>query len=120
MSEEVGLKYLHPANITEMFKIIKSAQPVRSLYGKDFPEKMKKIRIVYLSQRGEAREFVISIFPFSTLLDIKIAVYLYIKNHHEEFGVAEDAEAASPIFQSILFNIEELGIENASTKLGFQ
>jgi hypothetical protein len=108
MAESSGLKYLHPANVTEMFKIIKAAQPIRSLYGKDFPEAMKKIKILYTPARGESKGFSISIHPFSTLLDIKVGIFEYIKNHHEEFGLSEAAEEASPIFQSVLYSKAEI------------
>lgn len=117
MAEDSGLKYLHPANITEIFKIILDPRAVRSLYGKDFPDEMKKIKIVYAPPRGEKQQFEISVFPFSTMLDIKIGIHEYVKNHHEEFGFTETAEEASPIFQSLLYSKARTRSGEISTEL---
>ncbi len=117
MAEDSGLKYLHPANIVKMFEIIKDPRAVRSLYGKDFPDEMKKIKIVYAPPRGEPKQFEISVFPFSTILDIKIGIHEYVKEHHEEFGFTETAEEASPIFQSVLYSKLRTRTGEISTEL---
>ena len=95
---------IHPATtVADLIKKIKESRTMNSLYGSadDFPDDLKKITVFYHSSAtaDPVSLTLTSIFPFYTMLDIKIAIY----------SALEKREEAAPLFQSLLYNPLELG-----------
>lgn len=102
---------IHPATtVAELIKKIKESRTMNSLFG--VPDDLRKITILYHSSAtAEPLTLTLtSIFPFYTMLDIKVAIYTEL----------EKREEAAPIFQSLLYNPLELGSgESSSSKSQF-
>ncbi len=100
--------------VADLIKKIKESRTMSSLYGTadEFPDELKKIKVLYHSSAtAEPTPIILtSIFPFYTMLDIKIALYLAL----------EKKEEAAPLFQSLLYNpLEFMSGETSSTRSQF-